>query len=106
MKTGGREKQLGLADAYHQVFETPEGQIVLRDLINEAGILAVADDPSDSRFYDGKRALALHILSRLRWSATELQQLGEALTYDELTELIQREGQAAADAAQNGEPGW
>lgn len=88
------QKQLDLADAYQRVFGTPEGQLVLRDLIGQGGVLEIAADPADSRFYDGKRALALHILHRLRWSVSELQALGQEITYETLMER-----EAALDAA-------
>ena len=85
------QKRLDLADAYQRAFASPEGQIVLRDLIRESGILEVAHDPMDSRFYDGKRAIGLHVLHRLRWSAAELEQLGQEMTYEQLAERGQQE---------------
>jgi hypothetical protein len=85
------QKRLALADAYSQVFGLPAGQVVLRDLIREGGVLSVAADPDDSRFYDGKRALALHVLDRLRWSASELQALGQEITYEQVMEREARE---------------
>lgn len=63
--------------------------MVLRDLLGAGGVLAVSHvqgDPYDTAFNDGKRALALHLLQRLRWSESELLQLGERLTADELAE--------------------
>lgn len=80
-------KQYELAQSYQAVFANPqlvEGQIVLRDFLRESGILEVAYDPSDSRFYDGKRAMALYLLQKLRWSPAELAKLGEQITFETL----------------------
>lgn len=81
-------RQYELAQSYQAVFASPhfiEGEIVLRDFLREAGILEVQFDPSDSRFYDGKRAMALYLLQKLRWSPGELAKLGEQITFETLT---------------------
>jgi hypothetical protein len=69
------KRERATASAYKRVFESPEGEIVLRDLITEGGLLSVSHvsgDSHDTAFNDGKRALALHIFQRLRWSEPEL----------------------------------
>lgn len=91
-------KRLALAQSYQTVFGSDEGQIVLRDLIAHAGLLTAQHDPGDPRFADGKQALALHILERLRWSVSELQLLQQEISHDA---LLDREAQLA-DAASAG----
>lgn len=64
----------------YRIFDTPEGRMVLGDLFNAAGMLSpatVEGDPYLTHFNDGKRALALHILERLRWSEMELLRLAQ-----------------------------
>jgi hypothetical protein len=82
------QRRLEMANAYQAVFDGPQGQRVLRDILHAGGVLNVAYTEGDSggtHFNDGKRALALHILDRLRWSEGELLQLGQEVTFEELT---------------------
>lgn len=97
-----RHRQYELAQSYQATFANPhflEGQIVLRDFLRESGILEVAYDPSDSRFYDGKRAMALYLLDKLRWSPGELAQLGEQITFAQLAPGHQSAGPDQQEAA-------
>lgn len=81
-----RQRQLELADAYQRVFQTPDGQKVLRDQIRRGGFLDVDSELSgeDALFRAGRRSMIAETLQILRWSASELAALGEELTYDEL----------------------
>lgn len=68
--------------AYQRAFRTDDGARVLRDLAKEAGILAVvtvAGDPGLTHFNDGKRALFLHIVQKLRWRESDVMKLAEAM---------------------------
>ena len=65
------------------MFNTPEGQEVLRDLLKAGGVLKVShslDGAETTAFNDGKRALALHVLNRLRWTEGELIALSQQRT--------------------------
>lgn len=92
-------KRIALAQSYQSVFGSTEGQIVLRDVIAQAGLLTAQHDPSDPRFWDGKQAIALHILERLRWSVAELQLLGQEISHEA---LVDREAQLADAASASG----
>jgi|GEM_PF-2729233 hypothetical protein len=80
-------RRIELANAYQTVFDSPEGSRVLRDLLTAGGLLStsvVEGDAQLTAYNEGKRALALHILHRLRWSEGELMQLGQELTAEEI----------------------
>lgn len=79
-------RQAVLADAYHEVYASPAGQLVIHDILKDAGLLVVAADPTDSRFYDGKRAVALHVVNRLRWSEAMLVELAKRTTEETLAD--------------------
>ncbi len=83
------QREKVIAGAYQRLFETPEGQIVLRDLLRAGGILSVshvAGAPDDSAFNDGRRSLALHVLDRLRWSEGEMVKLALERTAERLSQ--------------------
>ena len=87
-------RRYALATAYSRAFGSPEGQLVLRDLLREGGMLSVSHvegDAHSTAFNDGKRALALHIVQRLRWSEGELLQLGQELAADTLAGMEAQE---------------
>lgn len=72
-------KALQIVDAYKAVFETDDGQAVLRDLARKCHMLSPVTDVSNpngfsaaSAFYDGKRAAFLDIL---KMSACDRQKL-------------------------------
>jgi hypothetical protein len=74
--------QLALIGAYRELFENhPAGRMVLTDLLREGGVLSISFQPGDphaTAFNDGKRAMALHVMERLRWSEGQLLQLARA----------------------------
>ena len=79
--------RIALHHAYQGVFGTPEGRMVLHDLLREGGMLKtshVLNDPADTAFREGKRAMALHLVGRLRWSESELLALAQQRTTDQL----------------------
>lgn len=62
-----------LAIAYKQVFDSPEGAVVLDDLIVEAGVLDPnLAGPEAGQWEHGRRSLGLYILKKLGWSASEI----------------------------------
>lgn len=75
------------AQAYRAVYDSPEGKFVIDDLLRKAGIFETAPDPADSRFYEGRRSVALDILAELRWSESEMVALAERTTTDTLSAL-------------------
>lgn len=82
--------RLKLASAYQSVYASPDGAAVINDILREAGILSVSHvegDPGTSAFNDGKRALALYVVQRLRWSEGELVALARAQTTDDLNDI-------------------
>jgi hypothetical protein len=65
---------------YREVFSGPGGEQVLNDLLREAGVLsvsAVAGDPGMTHFNDGKRAIGLHIIERMRWTEPMMLELAK-----------------------------
>lgn len=72
-------KNAALQRAYHIAFSTPDGQIVLRDLMAASGFrvpLADADGtPTGLAIAEGKRRLFLRIISLLELPPEQLQAL-------------------------------
>lgn len=83
------KRRLAVTGAYHTVYSTPEGAMMIHDLLREAGVLSVghvAGDPASSQFNEGKRALGLHILQRLRFSEGALVKLAQLQGNQEIEE--------------------
>ena len=81
-----------LGRAYHAVFGSPEGKLVLADLLGAAGMLETSHMPGDScgtAFQEGRRSLGLHVLDHLRWTETELLRLARERTSDRLIDTEQ-----------------
>ena len=75
-----RMRFLGIKRAYGDVFGSPQGKIVLRDLMRLGGVLQVVHEQGDSHqtaFNAGKQALVFEILRRMRWTESELADLAE-----------------------------
>jgi hypothetical protein len=85
----GFRRRAAVSQAYHAVYATEDGRRVLFDLMRRAGMLETAPDPSDSRFYEGRRSLALEIVKELRWTEAEMMALAEASTREELERLVE-----------------
>lgn len=82
------QQRLDLADAYQKAFATPEGRMVLRDLLQAAGLLDGVFDGADREIFKaGRRSLGVHIVDRLRWSAMEMAQLGQEMTAEQLAQM-------------------
>lgn len=85
-----RQRRLGRA--YRELFDGPTGELVLNDLLREAGMLDdgfVPGEPDTSAFNAGKRSVALHILEKLRWTETALLALSQARTDETIFEAAQ-----------------
>lgn len=69
---------------YKSVFDSLSGRIVLADLMNEGGLLATAEGlPMEQvMFHAGKRHMATHILARLNFVESQVQQIAH-LTSEE-----------------------
>jgi hypothetical protein len=68
-------KQSDLVKAYRTVFNTPEGQLVLYNLMNEGYMLKPTHDPKSSEGglkNEGKRELVLHILHKIKTDPVQL----------------------------------
>lgn len=76
------KRRIALARAYRNVFASPgppgDAQLVLHDILREGGILSTSVEPGLTKFNEGKRALALYILARLRWKEGDAVRLAEA----------------------------
>lgn len=69
---------------YGLVFGSPDGGLVLRDIMKRGALLSTAFDPSvpgQTEYNLGRQSLALEILQELRWSEAEIL----ALTQERLT---------------------
>mgnify|MGYP001052703546 CR=1 FL=1 len=61
------EQSQELKQAYQDVFNCPQGQLVMRDLVIQSGYGSslVEKDPHMTYYNEGKRDLFLHILSQI-----------------------------------------
>jgi hypothetical protein len=65
-------------ESYRSVFESPQGQDVLRDIVDSGYILKctfVRGDPHETILREGQRRLALSILRKVYKNDGELQQV-------------------------------
>lgn len=76
-------RRITLTKAYKATFNTPDGQLVLRDLIRSSGIL----ESELGDFYTGRRSIVLEILDVLRFDEGALM----ALTAERMDENAEDE---------------
>ena len=69
------KRQIATIDAYSRVFGSPDGQLVLVDLIKKAGVLEATHEPGMADYNNGRRSLALDIMAMLRMDAAKLLEL-------------------------------
>lgn len=72
------DRNKAIRSAYATVFGSPEGKLVLHDLLRRTGILEasmVAGDPHMTHFRDGRRSVGLDVVHMLRWTEGEMMQL-------------------------------
>ncbi len=67
-------KAVALSKAYKAVFESPDGKLVLVDLIRRGGVL----ESELGDFYTGRRSVVLEIMQTLRFDETGLLELVQA----------------------------
>lgn len=76
---------------YGVVFGSPDGRLVLLDILRDAGIMSTAFDPSvpgQTEVNLGKQLLGLGILQKLRWTESDLLALSqERITPDQAEDL-------------------
>lgn len=90
------KRQLAVKAAYRDVFDTPEGQMVFRDLARRSGLHETSFEPGDPQhtaFKEGRRSLFLEILQQLRWTEGEIAQLARERDPDALAAAIEAEGE-------------
>jgi hypothetical protein len=85
----GFRRRAAISHAYHNVYATPEGQTVLHDLMRRGGILETSPLSEDSRFYEGRRSLALEIVKELRWTEAEMIALARETTKEDMERLVE-----------------
>lgn len=81
------KRRLAVSEAYRRLYDTPEGQIVMHDLMRRCGILEVSAEAGDAHmtyFRDGRRSIALEIMQELRWTEGELVKLAQEQTSERL----------------------
>jgi hypothetical protein len=83
------QSRAAISQAYHAVYDTPAGRTMIHDLMLKGGILETSIDASDSRFYEGRRSLALEICRELRWSESEMIALARETTKEDLERLVE-----------------
>jgi hypothetical protein len=71
-------RQVKTVEAYHTIFSSPDGEMVLNDLINKHWVLKSTNSSgaSDSEviFREGERNVVLRILSILKTSPAKLRE--------------------------------
>ena len=89
IETPAQRRRRALNSAYHSVFGSRDGEMVLRDILEKSGMLQtsfVEGDSHSTSFNEGKRRLALEIIAHLSWSAGELRKLAERMTSERLAD--------------------
>jgi hypothetical protein len=88
------DRHKAVRSAYQTVFATPEGKLVLTDLLQKAAMLEtsmVAGDPHMTAFREGRRSLGNDIIHALRWTEGEMMQLALQRTSDQLQASMETE---------------
>ncbi|MEH6633488.1 MAG: hypothetical protein V7776_21945 [Halopseudomonas aestusnigri] len=72
------KKQHELIDAYGRLFATADGQLVMADMLDQAGAFEATVPGGPSVFNDGKRAIVFDILRKASVSADLRAELAKA----------------------------
>ena len=91
---GVQDRERAIRQAYHAVFASDDGKLVLHDLLQRGGLLetsAVSGDAFMTHFKEGRRSVALEIIHKLRWTEAEMLQLALQRTGDQLAAAQQSE---------------
>lgn len=70
----------GLASAYDDLYRTPQGKMVIDDLLKRTGLLEVSHvigDPASTSYRDGRRSIGLEIIDAMRWTEGKLVELSK-----------------------------
>lgn len=76
--------------AVRELFASPDGRVVLVELLGITGVLAtshVRGDSHDTAFNEGRRSVGLELMARLRWTEAELQMLSQERATDSALDL-------------------
>jgi hypothetical protein len=88
------DRHRAVRQAYHAVFATTEGKIVLTNLLQVGGVLEtsmVSGDPQATAYREGRRSMALDVIHKLRWTEGEMMQLALQRTGDQLAAQTEQE---------------
>jgi len=71
------KQQLQRADDYKHIFNTAEGQRVLRDVLDFCGLLSdgFAEDPYVTAYNAGRRSVGVYLLEKLEMDRQRLMQM-------------------------------
>lgn len=73
------KRQVARTKLYKDVFNSPDGRLVLVDLMRRSGILeAVSGSSEDALRAEGRRSLVLEIMAELRFNENALLALAES----------------------------
>jgi len=89
--------RLAINASYRAVFDSPEGERVLHDLMQRAGILetsVIEGDAGMTHFKEGRRSVVLDILAELQWSESDIARA--ARERSEVLHIGQDENEEAA----------
>lgn len=80
------QKRAAVLKAYQNIFNSPDGQTVLADLMNAHGMLSssFSGDPLKTVFKEGERNVVLRILTILKTDETQLKQRIDAYAREQM----------------------
>ena len=79
------KRSVAVGKVYQSLFGTPDGRLVLVDLMKEAGMLEVGSlDPYEGPYQTGRRSMVLHIMAKLRMDYERLLELSQERPVDEI----------------------
>jgi hypothetical protein len=87
-------RQKAIRSAYHTVFDSPDGKLVLTDMLQAGGLLEssmVGGDAHMTHYREGRRSMALDLIHKLRWTEGEVMQLALQRTGDQLAAQAEME---------------
>ena len=79
-KKKAAERKVAIVKAYKNLFGSPEGQLVLNDLMQTHGMMSssFSGDSTQTVFKEGERNVVLRILTILKTNETQLRERIEA----------------------------
>ncbi len=78
-KVSASKRKYDLYIKYKQVFETPEGQAVLSDLMKTFHVMhsTLSDSPYETHYKEGQRSVVVRIIETLKVDPDQMKQLLE-----------------------------